>query len=279
MRENRAICHDPALAAEVVSFRGILQKFPNHFHDDHYVVGCVEGGARRMYSLNTAYTLGPGDLVLFAPGDTHACEALDGKRFTYHCFNVRPETMRGIAMRTLGDVSATFVRPSVRDNILARSLADLARAFVSGADSSGLREPALALLEKVLAGYSTAPPRSGGEPFAAEVDAACVWMRRHFMEPVTLERLGHVAGCNKFTLVRAFGRIKGITPHRYLETVRVSAARAYLERGGGPAWAAAESGFTDQSHLSRHFKQMTGLTPGQYRRIFGKTLTGESARR
>ena len=43
-------------------------------------------------------------------------------------------------------------------------------------------------------------------------------------------------------------------------------ARRLLERGERPADAAALAGFTDQSHLNRHFTRRVGLTPAQYAR-------------
>lgn len=73
---------------------------------------------------------------------------------------------------------------------------------------------------------------------------------------------------NKYSLLRSFTRIRGITPYRYLQTVRINEAKKQLERGVKPLDAAIESGFVDQSHLSKFFMEFIGLTPGQYRDIF-----------
>jgi AraC-like DNA-binding protein len=45
---------------------------------------------------------------------------------------------------------------------------------------------------------------------------------------------------------------------------RVRHAQALLRQGATLASAASESGFCDQSHLSRRFKRLCGMTPGQY---------------
>jgi AraC-like DNA-binding protein len=47
--------------------------------------------------------------------------------------------------------------------------------------------------------------------------------------------------------------------------VRVHRARRMLKDGIPIAEVALQLGFTDQSHLNRHFKRMTGITPGLYR--------------
>lgn len=53
-------------------------------------------------------------------------------------------------------------------------------------------------------------------------------------------------------------------PSRYRRRLRVLAAQRLLRSGCQPADAAAEAGSYDQSHLNRHFKLVTGVTPRQY---------------
>ncbi|WP_395027560.1 helix-turn-helix transcriptional regulator, partial [Robinsoniella sp.] len=65
-----------------------------------------------------------------------------------------------------------------------------------------------------------------------------------------------------------FTRLRGITPYRYLETVRVNEAKKLLEQGIEPIEAAMQTGFVDQSHFSNFFKDFIGLTPKQYQNIF-----------
>jgi AraC-like DNA-binding protein len=61
---------------------------------------------------------------------------------------------------------------------------------------------------------------------------------------------------------------KGITPYRYLETVRISQAKHLLENGVEPIETAHQTGFSDQSHFSNFFKEFIGITPKQYQKIF-----------
>ena len=46
---------------------------------------------------------------------------------------------------------------------------------------------------------------------------------------------------------------------------RLDDVRSRLRAGTGLADAAVASGFADQSHLTRHFKRVTGVTPRQFR--------------
>ncbi|MFJ8083780.1 AraC family transcriptional regulator [Streptomyces sp. NPDC096205] len=67
-------------------------------------------------------------------------------------------------------------------------------------------------------------------------------------------------------LVRAFTGAFGLAPHQYLMGRRVDHARRLLLSGLPPAEVAPAAGFYDQPHLTRHFKRLTGTTPGRYAR-------------
>jgi transcriptional regulator GlxA family with amidase domain len=56
----------------------------------------------------------------------------------------------------------------------------------------------------------------------------------------------------------------GITPHAYQTQVRVRHAKSLLCAGLPIATVAAQTGFYDQAHLTRHFKGIVGLPPGRY---------------
>ena len=69
-----------------------------------------------------------------------------------------------------------------------------------------------------------------------------------------------------FALLRAFRAETGLPPHAYLNQIRVRLARRLLDDGLAPAVVAAEAGFADQAHLTRHFKRVVGVPPGAYQR-------------
>jgi AraC-like DNA-binding protein len=71
-------------------------------------------------------------------------------------------------------------------------------------------------------------------------------------------------GVSAAYLVRAFTREYGLPPHRYLTGRRLDRARRLLLDGRPPAVVATESGFYDQSHLTRHFQRLLGTTPTRY---------------
>jgi AraC-like DNA-binding protein len=53
-------------------------------------------------------------------------------------------------------------------------------------------------------------------------------------------------------------------PHAYLVQIRLLRAKALLRRGRPIAHVASATGFADQSHFTRHFKRLMGVTPAKY---------------
>jgi AraC-like DNA-binding protein len=81
---------------------------------------------------------------------------------------------------------------------------------------------------------------------------------------VTLADAAVELGASETHLVRTFTREHGIAPHQYLTGRRLDLARHLLLEGRSAADAAAEVGFYDQAHLTRHFTKLLGVPPGRF---------------
>ena len=94
------------------------------------------------------------------------------------------------------------------------------------------------------------------------------FLENHATEAVSLEHLSELSGLTRFHLCRAFRLEFGFTPHQYQLFLRIKLGRNLLASGSGTLEAALESGFSSQSHFTRHFKRVVGTTPGRYRAQF-----------
>jgi transcriptional regulator of acetoin/glycerol metabolism len=92
------------------------------------------------------------------------------------------------------------------------------------------------------------------------------YMDAHISENIDLPVLATVAGVSVYHFAREFKRSTGVTPHNYLVRKRVERAKDMLARTDfSLTEIALATGFADQSHLARNFRQMVSLTPGQFR--------------
>lgn len=90
------------------------------------------------------------------------------------------------------------------------------------------------------------------------------YLRAHLGEQVTTAELARLSGLTEWHLIRAFHREFGLPPHAYHTRLRLATASELLSQGLGVSTAAYECGFADQSHLSRKFKEVYGLTPAAW---------------
>ncbi len=88
------------------------------------------------------------------------------------------------------------------------------------------------------------------------------YINEHLDQELGLEELAAIAKLSAYHFCRSFKRSTGFTPHQYVIRQRVERAKLLLKDGKmGIAEVAITCGFTHQSHLNRHFKRLTGVTP------------------
>ncbi|NIT60155.1 MAG: helix-turn-helix domain-containing protein, partial [Aliifodinibius sp.] len=88
----------------------------------------------------------------------------------------------------------------------------------------------------------------------------------NYSKNISLEELSNVAFMSPFHLIRVFRKETGLPPHEFLLNVRIEKAKSMLTKGNSLAQISYDSGFADQSHFSRYFKQIVGIPPGQYQK-------------
>ncbi|WP_411680705.1 AraC family ligand binding domain-containing protein [Clostridium thailandense] len=268
--EVRTICFDTELNIEAYSFKGIMQKFPNHFHE-YYVIGFIESGQRYLSCKNKEYIIEPGDLTLFNPGDNHTCEQIDGKTLDYRCINIQQEIMRKAVLEITGkDYLPYFKEPVLFHSDLVSTLCELHLMVMSNEKDFKKEEIFLFLIQQLISEYADTLSSNASQEVNAEIHAVCEYLEANYMKNITLNELSNLIGVNKYYLIRSFTKQKGISPYSYLETIRISKAKRLLEQGASPIDVAFQTGFTDQSHFTNFFKKLIGLTPKQYKNIFIK---------
>jgi len=127
----------------------------------------------------------------------------------------------------------------------------------------------VALSTHVLKSFSTSKIKiaeySGGLP-KRKLKQVLDYIEANLVEDISLETLAKLAGISSFYFCRLFKQSMGVTPHQYTIQRRVTLAKQLLEQADlGIAEIALLSGFSHQSHLSRHFKRIVGVSPNKFR--------------
>jgi AraC-like DNA-binding protein len=96
------------------------------------------------------------------------------------------------------------------------------------------------------------------------------FMRDHLAETLQLTQLAAISGLSPSHFGRAFKGSTGLPPHRWHLKLRVEQASAMLiDAGASLADVACATGFADQSHFTRVFSKIVGMSPGAWRRSQG----------
>ncbi len=268
-KETRTVCFDDDLSIEAVSFEGIVQPFPNHFHD-YYVIGLVRRGEREMQCKNQTYNIHSGNVLLLEPSDNHGCVQTDGGVFDYISLNIPEKIMRDLTEEITGEAMLPGFSENVIENDDTKELIIKLHGLIFEDRREFEKEETLLLLaENILKNYGR-DYLEVVSPYANDVLRVCSFMEEHYSERIGLSELCAVGNMSKSALLRSFAKYKGITPYRYLQSVRINRARELLEQGTPPIDTAFLTGFSDQSHFTNAFHTFIGLSPAAYGKIFDK---------
>ena len=264
---------------------------------DSFTIGVIEHGSARVRYRGWVETLRPGGLIVIAPGEVYAHVPQAGTGWRHRL--VRPSASLLRRLARVSDASGSgmaqspwFAHGWYADEELATRFAAAHAALEEAARGRSDEAPTLVatLLGDVL---GTLVRRHGRiarlapamRTFDADdgarraVHRTIDFLHAHLGQRVRLAQLAEVAGMGSFALIRCFGRIVGVPPYAYLELLRIERAKQLLRDGVAITDVAYTTGFSDQSHLTRHFRRVVGVPPGQYVRAHAARMVQRAARR
>lgn len=116
--------------------------------------------------------------------------------------------------------------------------------------------------------YPIATP-ADQEAYFQDLWPVILHMDKNFRERVSIGELAPMANMSSTLFNQRFKELLHMTPSEYLLTLRVQAARHLLtETDESIATVASNTGFYDQSHFCKRFREIAGITPLKYRQRF-----------
>ena len=126
-----------------------------------------------------------------------------------------------------------------------------------------------ALAHYPLRRYAVRTPRigkyRGGIP-AARLNRVLDFMRQNYGRNIRLWELAQLAGMSSNYFCELFKQNTGLSPHQYFLQLRIARAKECLRNPEVTVSQVAEAtGFADQSHFTKVFRRIVGITPTQFR--------------
>ena len=278
MRPNSSVASESATLTrlrvfdtlELLRARYTCQRFAPHAHDE-YVFGMVESGAARTLFRGREDVHSVGSVITFAPGEVHTGAPATDEGWSYRMLYPGEPLVRFVAREATGrDFAPSFDTSYVADPALAERVRITHAVLESDADGMQKECALLETLGEIVLRHASAPARAGGALPTPRSTAALQRVRElldaEYARTVTISELAREAGLSTFHLIRVFRASFGLPPYKYLEMIRIQQARRLIRHGFSLTHVVHATGFSDQSHLTRYFKRIVGVTPGIYAR-------------
>lgn len=233
--------------------------FEPHRHDT-YAIGITTAGVQTFLYRGMRRVSLPGQLVILHPDETHDGAAGTDDGFGYRVVYIAPELIRD----ALNGGALPFVADPVQKRTRATRLLVSLFTDIDEPVSDLARVDIAATIADALRTFSGRPDNRRTTIDVRAVELAREYLVAHAREPTPASALEHITGTDRFTLARHFRRAFGTSPDRYRTMRRLALARTAIESGLPLAQAAAQTGFADQSHMTRQFKRTYGLTPARW---------------
>lgn len=214
----------------------------------------------------------PGEMLI-TPANTPLFTRWEGDE---HCLQIRltDEFVRNIARETVvGDCDLITLKPEfqTRNPQLESISTMLLNELQQGSLANRLYVDSLSniLVVHLLRQHATTRPHlpiyEGGLP-ARQLQQILDYIDAHLEQEIKLANLAQLLDMSQFHFSRLFKQSLGISPYQYLLQQRVERAKQLLKTTDRLITdIALTCGFSSHSHLSKQFKQLTGMTPRAYR--------------
>jgi AraC-like DNA-binding protein len=251
---------------ELLHAARVTHDYPRHMHEE-YSIAVILQGTEITNCRGTNHSARPGDLLLINAEEVHSNKSSGSE---YRLVKVRAKTLQRMA-RDLGEPALAapyFPELVVNDPLLFRRLLDLHLKLEQNISALEQESAFLSTMGLLLTRTNKdcrarrAATKAGSED--VYVRLVRDYLRSHYAENVSLTQLTSLTDLSPFYLLRVFHQHAGFPPHEYQTQVRIAHARKLIRNGTPLSQAALETGFFDQSHLSRNFKRIVGVTPRQY---------------
>ncbi|MFZ6709468.1 AraC family transcriptional regulator [Undibacterium sp. TC9W] len=244
-----------------------------HKHDT-YAIGSTLAGVQSFAYRGSKCNSLPGGTIVLHPDEAHDGQAGTGDGFHYRMIYVEPALIQQI----LGGQALPFIRNGIStDPRLFAATLPLLQAMDKPMDALEEQD---ALFDLAHAMHTCSDKLAGAAASKLHFDYQAAERAREYIhsamtDNITLDELADHSGRDRWSLSRDFRLLFGTSPYRYLTMRRLDLVKSLLMQGYTLVNAALAAGFSDQSHMSKHFSKAFGLTPLRWLNMHGKASRPE----
>lgn len=260
------------LNMEVFKSTYTTHAFSRHWHES-FGIGLIENGVEVFDYQAEKYYAPKHSIILMNPGAIHTGQAVNqDEGWHYEIMYPVPELLQEIVEQLTDKNSSPphFSKPVVTDpyseQMLKRLFDLLFDESSSALECQSYFLLAMATLIRNHADLSYEEKQPDDDKMIS--NRIREYIDCNYSQNITLSELASISERSPFHTLRIFQKRWNVPPHTYQIIVRIQKAKNMLREGYPISSIACETGFADQSHFTRHFKRIVGITPREYQLRF-----------
>ena len=219
---------------------------------------------------NNLYLVESGDIIITKPNEFHRCIYKNDCTHEHYCFWINAEEsflpyLKSFYKRKNGERNHIKLPPDdveIFKNNLNVLIDNKGYGKFTDSESLSALFSILNIVDKSSSSFEEAS--SMPENFTKIVN----YIDKNYAEDFSVIEISEKYFISRSSLNRYFKQYLGTTPHKYVETRRLAAAKDMLEKGNQVLETASKCGFPDYSHFISLFKKRFGITPHKYRKLY-----------
>lgn len=242
-------------------------EFCKHWHDE-IAIGIIEKGAEGLHYRGKSLLIPENNIVAINPAEVHTGFAGCDEGWSYRMFYFDPQLISDHFSMSEYSVLPFINNPNITDPQLFQLLYQLHLSFEQASFEISKQSLLTLAFECLFTRYGN-HKQSAKDNLKAQKHNNDVrdYLCDNWQNNTSLSELETLSGRSKYQVIRGFNQQFGLTPHQFSLLLKVTKAKDLLQHGSHCADAALACGFFDQSHFSRNFKRVFGVTPMRYKRI------------
>jgi AraC-like DNA-binding protein len=242
------------------------QNFSKHVHEE-YCIGVIDQGAQRFFHNGAEHVAPQHGIILVNPDQVHDGCADNDSGWKYRAIYPMPGLIKNVQdqLSSKNTGTAMFNQSVINDLLLANQLRHLFYLLQYSANTLAREITFMTVMSNLLqrhAGGSNQPLTL--TQCVPSIKLIKEYLDCHFADNVSIKTLASWVNLNPNYITRLFQKQIGIPPHAYQIQRRLFHAKKMLLADNTLLNTALSCGFSDQSHLNRHFKRWLGISPGKF---------------
>ena len=247
---------------EIKKCENSIHSCKEHFHDE-ISIGLVENGKCITEMQSGKYQILENTILIIPKNTVHKCTPYNYKNWNFRMIYINEDWFKTVFNKENMNIKFSYMK------LNKAQFQNAYKLFISIENNIMNIENETKLINYI-SFLESNRDKNWDKQITKDTNLAKVvgikkYIDKNYLHNLTLKDLAEIGHMSKYSIVRQFENCYGMSPHKYITNLRINYAKKLIRNNEDFADIALETGFYDQSHFTKYFKDYTGVTPGAYK--------------